>query len=459
MNIEKAVIEFTSNINHAGLNEQILDERLLYLCLIAVVLINKVEANAHQKLLKMLLTQTAKTGEFEDLSNNIEKFNFTKRSYYRLYLELIERLKKLDTEKRKYLLNQSSHYLTLDVIEGISRTDAVVIYNHTVQRLQQMNVKDKLSDHFIYQDIPSCFGELASKLVNNGKKHKIYDPYALTGEVSIYYSINSNVELAITETLVQSSPYIIHMLYIASVENTDCKNSFGLAHQANIEPAMTDVALTLLDPTSSKEDEYLQKLDNEPMFSVADGRIIEDTIPAKFKDHAFIQHLLYSVKEDGTAIIFLGKGPLHREIEKSARAYLLEKNLVEAVIELPPKLINPRTVSLYALVLKKGRISRNVKFVDASHCFEATGRVNQLSNIDEIYSLYTSESSVAGKAISKTADEIISNDYLLIPASYLSGYEATEKTLNLGKIRKDLIERATENDVKLENIFNVINQK
>lgn len=454
MNIEKAVIDFTSNINHAGLNEQIVDERLLYLCLIAVVLINKVEANTHHELLTMLLTQTAKTGEFDDLLNNLEKFNFTKRSYYRLYLELIERLKELDTEKRKYLLNQSSHYLTLDIIEGISRTDAVVIYNHTVQRLQQMNVKDKLSDHFIYQDIPSCFGELASKLVNNGKKHKIYDPYALTGEVSIYYSINSNVELATTETLVQSSPYIIHMLYIAGVENIDSQNSFGLAQQANIEPAIADVALTLLDPTSSKDDEQLQKLeDDEPMFSVADGRVIEGTVPAKFKDHAFIQHLLYSIKKGGTAIIFLGKGPLHREIEKKARAYLLENNLVEAVIELPAKLINPRTVSLYALVLKKGRNNSDVKFIDASHCYEATGRVNQLSNIDEVYSLYSSESSVAGKAISKTADDIISNDYLLIPASYLSGYKTTEKTLNIEEIRKELIERAIENDVKLNHIF------
>ena len=453
MNIEKAVIELTSNINHAGLNEQIVDERLLYLCLIAVVLINKVEANAHHELLKMLFTQTAKTGEFEDLLNNLEKFNFTKRSHYRLYVELIERLKLLDIEKLKKLLNESSHLLTLDAVEGISKTNAVQIYSHTAQRFQKMNVQDKLSDDFVYQDIPSCFGELASKLVNNDKKHTIYDPYALTGELSIYYSINSNVELATTETLVQSSPYIIHMLYIAGVENNDCKDSFGLAQQANIEPAMADVALTLLDPTSSKEDEHLQKLDNEPMFSVADGRIIEDTVPAKFKDHAFIQHLLYSIKEGGTAIIFLGKGPLHREIEKNARAYLLENNLVDAVIELPAKLINPRTVSLYALVLKKGRISRNVKFVDASHCYEAIGRVNQLADIDEIYSLYTSESSIAGKAISQTADEIISNDHLLIPASYLSGYEATEKTLNLGEIRKELIELAIENDVKLNHLF------
>lgn len=458
MNIEKAVIELTSNINHAGLNEQIVDERLLYLCLIAVVLINKVEANAHHELLKMLFTQTAKTGEFEDLLKNLEKFNFAKKSYYRLYIEFIERLKVLDIEKLKKLLNESSHLLTLDAVEGISKINAVQIYSHTAQRFQKMNVQDKLSDDFVYQDIPSCFGELASKLVNNDKKHTIYDPYALTGELSIYYSINSDVDFATTETLVQSSPYIVHMLYIAGVENNDCKDSFGLAQQANIEPAMADVALTLLDPTSSKEDEHLQKLDNEPMFSVADGRIIEGTVPAKFKDHAFIQHLLYSLKEDGTAIIFLGKGSLHREIEKSARAYLLENNLVDAVIELPAKLINPRTVSLYALVLKKGRKSRNVKFIDASHCYEATGRVNQLSNIDEIYSLYTSESSAAGKAISKTADEILSNDYLLIPASYLSGYEATEKTLNLEEIRKELIERAIENDVKLNHIFTELAQ-
>ena len=456
MNIEKAVIELTSNINHAGLNEQIVDERLLYLCLIAVVLINKVEANAHHELLKMLFTQTAKTGEFEDLLNNLEKFNFTKRRHYRLYVELIERLKLLDIEKLKKLLNESSHLLTLDAVEGISKTNAVQIYSHTAQRFQKMNVQDKLSDDFVYQDIPSCFGELASKLVNNDKKHTIYDPYALTGELSIYYSINSNVELATTETLVQSSPYIIHMLYIAGVENNDCKDSFGLAQQANIEPAMADVALTLLDPTSSKEDEHLQKLDNEPMFSVADGRIIEDTVPAKFKDHAFIQHLLYSIKEGGTAIIFLGKGPLHREIEKNARAYLLENNLVDAVIELPAKLINPRTVSLYALVLKKGRISRNVKFVDASHCYEASGRINKLSKVDEIVKLYHSQSNVFGKSSIKKVAHIITNDYLLIPSSYFTKYKAANTTVNLALIREQVISQAQKSDQALEKISKLL---
>lgn len=452
MNIEKAVVEFTSNINHAGLNEQIVDERLLYLCLIAVILINKVEVNAHHELLKMLFTQTAKTGEFEDLLNNLEKFNFTKRSHHRLYVELIERLKLLDIEKLKKLLNESSHLLTLDAVEGISKINAVQIYSHTAQRFQKMNVQDKLSDDFVYQDIPSCFGELAKKLVNNDKKHTIYDPYALTAELSIYYSINSNVELATTETLVQSSPYIIHMLYIAGVENNDCKDSFGLAQQANIEPAMADVALTLLDPTSSKEDEHLQKLDNEPMFSVADGRIIEDTVPAKFKDHAFIQHLLYSIKEGGTAIIFLGKGPLHREIEKNARAYLLENNLVDAVIELPAKLIKPRTVSLYALILTKGRSNNIIKFIDASNCYNPAGRINEISDLDEIAECYHSKNSDLLQSATIDVDSIIENGCSLLVSSYLTYSNNSPSSVNIERVRSELFAMQNKTDSILKTI-------
>jgi type I restriction enzyme M protein len=217
---------------------------------------------------------------------------------------------------------------------------------------------------------------------------------------------------------------------------------------------IADVAFTLLDPTASKDDEKLQKeADDEPMLAVADKRIKDKTVPTKFKEHGFVQQLIYSLKDNGTAIIFLGKGPLHREIEKSARTFLIDNNFVDAVIELPPRLIKPRTVSLYALVLKKGRNNDIVKFINASDCYEAVGRVNKLAKLDDIYELYNSKSSVSSRMVLKEVNQVVANDYLLIPSSYLSDFKTTSNSIDLKEIRVQLFNQAKDTDKKLETIF------
>jgi type I restriction enzyme M protein len=195
------------------------------------------------------------------------------------------------------------------------------------------------------------------------------------------------------------------------------------------------------------------------MLAVVDKRIKDKTVPAKFKEHGFVQQLIYSLKDNGTAIIFLGKGPLHREIEKNARTFLIDNNFVDAVIELPPRLIKPRTVSLYALVLKKGRTDKSVRFIDASDCFEAMGRCNKLAKLDEIYERYKAKNSLSGQVAIKSVDEIMANDHLLTPSSYLSDYEASKSTVDIDDIRAQLISHAKKTDLKLKAIFSQLSKR
>jgi hypothetical protein len=453
MNFEKAVIELTENINHSGLNEQLIEERELFLCLISAIFINIIEKKKYDELLKLLFECSGKAANFKKLSEKLNRFCFSINSHKILYQELLERLNRITIDKRDLLLNTTLHLPSLDIIKGITEKDAIVIYSHMLQRLQAMNVVDKLGLDFQYQDIPSCFSDLTSLLVNKSEPHSIYDPYAMTGELSAFYAMNNKVKLVTTETLLQSSSYLGHMFCIAGVEDINSLRSFGLSSIANIEPMIADVAFTLLDPTASKEDEKLQKEDDdEIMLTVDDGRIKDKTVPTKFKEHGFVQHLMYSLKNDGKAFIFLGKGPLHREVEKEARAFLLQNNFVDAVIELPPKLIKPRTVTLYALVLKKERTDKLIRFIDASNCYAAVGRLNKLTKLDEIHELYNTQNSIPGRIALMTVDEVIANDNLLMPSSYLSGYKAANPSVNLDDIRIQLFNHAKETDKKLLEI-------
>jgi len=454
MNIEKAVIELTDSINHAGLNEQIINERELFLCLVTVIFINIIEKKKYDELLTILFECKKDESNLETLSSKLTIFNFIKSSHRAVYQETIDRLQQISVDKQHQVLSKTSHLPSLELIQSITKKDAIVIYGHILQRVQGMNMVDKLSPDFEYQDIPSCFSELVSKLVNKTTKHCIYDPYAMTGELVSHYASDNQVGEVITETILQSSSYLNHLLSIASVEDIKALHSFSLSSEANIKPMTADVALTLLDPTASKDDEKLQKeADDEPMLAVADKRIKDKTVPTKFKEHGFVQHLLYSLKDNGTAIIFLGKGPLHREVEKNARAFLIDNNFVDAVIELPPKLIKPRTVSLYALVLKKGRTDNLVKFINSSDCYEAVGRVNKLAKLDDIYELYNSKNSVSSRMVLKEVNQVVANDYLLIPSSYLSDFKTASNSIDLKEVRVQLLNQAKYTDKKLETIF------
>lgn len=444
MNLEKAVIELTDCINHAGLNEQIIEERKVYLCLIATILVHLAEHRRYDEFLSALFASPSTNSWHESLSQILDTTTFSNTSHRFLFQEVLERLATLSDEKRALLLSNTSHILSIEVLQKITKFDAITLYSHLLQRLQAISIDNKLAIGFPYQDIPSFFSDLMHRLVSNPRAHSIYDPYAMTGELAIYYALNTNIELVTTESLLQTSAYLSHMLCISGVADINAMQSYGLAPVPNISPEIADVAFTLLDPTTSRHDENIDA---------------ENNAGKKYTEHAFIKQILYALKNNGIGIIFLGKGPLHRESETNEREYLVNNNLVEAVIELPPKLITPRTISLYALVLKKNRNNKLIKFIDASTYFETVGRRNQLSKLDEICKLFNSNKSVSGSLSIQTTEDVLANGASLSPSSYLSNYQITNPVPDFEKVRKQLFIQMHDTDEKLNVVLSQLNQE
>ena len=443
MNLEKAVIELTDRIKHAGLNEQIIEERKVYLCLIATILVHLSEQKRYDEFLSALFDSPLADSWHESLSQILDKTDVSNNSHRVLFQEALEWLATLSDEKRTLLLSNTSQILSVRALQKITKTDAIAIYSHLLQRLQAINISNKLAIGFPYQDIPPFFSELMQVLVGNPNPHSIYDPYAMTGELAIHYALGTNVERVTTESLLQASTYLSHMFYIAGVSNINAMQSYGIATVPNVSPEIADVAFTLLDPTTSRNDENID---------------FESSTVKKYTEHVFIKHILYALKNDGVGIVFLGKGPLHRESETDARKHLLNSNLVEAVIELPPKLITPRTISLYALVLKKNRTNELIKFIDASGYFESVGRRNKLSRLKDINKLFNSDESVSGLLSIRSIEAVLANGALLSPSSYLSDYEITNCTLDIENVRTQLFTQMLDTDEKLSAALSTLVQ-
>lgn len=110
--------------------------------------------------------------------------------------------------------------------------------------------------------------------------------------------------------------------------------------------------------------------------------------PKSKADLAFTMHMVHQLAERGVAAIVEFPGVLYRGgAEQKIRRYLLEQNLVDAVIQLPANLFFGVSIATCIIVLRKGTKQDNaVLFVDASNEFRKEGNKNLLGDehIDRI---------------------------------------------------------------------------
>ena len=115
--------------------------------------------------------------------------------------------------------------------------------------------------------------------------------------------------------------------------------------------------------------------------------------PKSKADFAFIQHIFYSLEEDGIAIVLIPHGVLFRgDSEGVIRKFLLERlNCIDAVIGLAKDLSPVIDTEVAMLVLKKNRqVDDKVLFINAKDFYEKQKAFNiispeQIAKITEIY--------------------------------------------------------------------------
>ncbi|WP_143823653.1 type I restriction-modification system subunit M, partial [Mycoplasmopsis agassizii] len=109
--------------------------------------------------------------------------------------------------------------------------------------------------------------------------------------------------------------------------------------------------------------------------------------PKSKGDFAFVMHILHLLSVQGTAAIVEFPGTLYRTgAEEKIRKYIVDKNWVDSIIQLPSDLFFGTSISTVIMVLRKNKQSNNILFVDASEEFIKIGKDNKLSeqNVNRI---------------------------------------------------------------------------
>ena len=213
---------------------------------------------------------------------------------------------------------------------------------------------------------------------------------------------------------------------------------------------------TLREPKFKNKNGSLRQFDTviaNPPFSLKnwgedkwrnDPRALCGVPPAKNGDYAFIQHMISSMKpETGRVGVVMPHGVLFRggKEGKIRKCLLVDKDLLEAVIGLPPNLFYAAAIPACILVFRSEKSEvrkKHVLFVDGSARFTKGKNQNHMSkeDINVLIEAYKTGEDPDGDDRTNVRlvshDEIADNNFDLNIGRYIK--VATEETADLGTL-------------------------
>jgi type I restriction enzyme M protein len=239
-----------------------------------------------------------------------------------------------------------------------------------------------------------------------------------------------------------------------------------------------------------KEDLHINKqadyIITNPPFNMANKQIKEDdprwkwgTPPKNDANFAWIEHCLFKLKDKGVAAIIMANGTLSGLNKKvtDIRQNLVESNLVEAIITLPNNLFYTTSIAPCVWILRKNRENKNVLMIDISQDdfgekISGSQRILTEKNIKDVASIYHKlqknqelpKNGLLAKIVSQ--EEIKENNFILVPARYLSQNEAEltpqqidEKLLELTSELEDLINQQDNYHQELKKLLSEVKEE
>jgi|AntRauTorckE6833_2_1112554.scaffolds.fasta_scaffold23745_1 type I restriction enzyme M protein len=205
---------------------------------------------------------------------------------------------------------------------------------------------------------------------------------------------------------------------------------------------------SLSNPQFTESDSELEHFDyilaNFPFSARWDKDTLKDDSYGRFNDleklpradrgdYSFILHMANQLKETGQAAIVVPHGVLFRKHESKFRDYLIERDLIEAVVGLPENLFQNVSIPSAILVLnaeKPEHRSSEIQFINAAdeEFYTELSNQNELldEGIDHITSIFKDWKTIERRARTVSHEEVAENDQNLNIALYVDTTEPEE---------------------------------
>lgn len=309
---------------------------------------------------------------------------------------------------------------------------------------------------------PQEVSELLTRIATHGKSevNKVYDPACGSGSLLL-----QSIKVLGKDKVRQG--------FFGQEKNLTTYNLCRInmfLHDVNYDHFNIAYGDTLINPQHWDDEPFEVIVSNPPYSTKWEGddnpTLINDPrfapagvlAPKSKADLAFTMHMLSWLAADGTAAIVEFPGVLYRGgKEQKIRKYLLEKNFIDAVIQLPPNLFFGTSIATCIIVLRKSKNDDSVLFIDASERFVHVGNQNQLSpdDIAAIMDAYVKREPVEHFSAVASLEDIRKNDYVLSVSSYVQPKDTREKIdiTALNRQISDIVARENELRTQIDAII------
>ena len=310
---------------------------------------------------------------------------------------------------------------------------------------------------------PAEVSELLARLVKPKENDRIYDPACGSGSLLIKVAKqvpNQKVAIYGQERNGQTHSLALMNMYLHGIDDAKIEWGDTLANPLHLEDGkLMKFQVIVANPPFSLDKwamGFAGEGSSDKKFkmeaSLDPHRRFEWGVPPASKgDYAFVQHMLYSLAEDGRMATILPHGVLFRGgSEGKIRKQIIELNLLDAVIGLPEGLFYGTGIPACIMVFRKNRTRKDVLFIDASgeEHYEKGKNQNKLTEqaIEKIVETYEKRETIDKFSYVASYEEIKENDYNLNIPRYVDTFEEEEPVdmeavkRNIAEIKKEIQE-------------------
>lgn len=308
-------------------------------------------------------------------------------------------------------------------------------------------IKDYNKDFGKYAEYytPNSIARIIAKIMipdtNKVRNVSIYDPSAGSGTLllALAHEIGEEDCTLYTQDISQKSNEFLRLNLILnnlvhSLDNVVHDNT--LLNPAHLNKEKNKLAtfdyIVSNPPFKTDFSDYRDKLEDDKYSERFFAGVPE--IPKIEKDKMpiyllFIQHILYSLKENGKAAIVVPTIFLTTEqgkIEQKIRKHLIDNKMLRKVISMPSNIFANTGTNVSVLFIEKNNQNENVLLVDATRIGKKIkdGKLQRTilenDDINHLVDMCINNIEIEKKSIIKTFDEIKNKNYMLSAGQYFS---------------------------------------
>jgi type I restriction enzyme M protein len=290
---------------------------------------------------------------------------------------------------------------------------------------------------------PAEVSEVLARLVKPKENDRIYDPTCGSGSLLLKVAKqvpNGKIAIYGQERNGATHSLALMNMYLHGIDDANIEWGDTLANPLHLENGkLMKYQVIVANPPFSLDKwamGFAGEGTNDKKFkmdaSLDPYRRFEWGVPPSSKgDYAFVQHMLYSLAENGRMATILPHGVLFRgSSEGKIRKQIIDMNLLDAVIGLPQGLFFGTGIPACIMVFNKDRKSNDVLFIDASgdSNYEKGKNQHRLrdKDIEKIVDTFEKRQEIDKYSYVARIEEIKENDYNLNIPRYVDTFEEEE---------------------------------